>query len=275
LKFGMGSKPRDSDAPAGIEGWWNDPSDPCHVINAARADIERLWEDRLVQSELRKKRLRLEESSGFYLDSIPRVTDIRYIPSENDVLRARLKTMGVVEHTFSLDPGKPKGMDWKIYDVGGARSQRNAWVPYFSDVNALIFLAPISAFDQVLAEDPRVNRLEDSLYLWRAIVANKLLAGVNMILFLNKCDLLNAKLEAGVKLNAFMTSYGDRPNDPESVTKYFRNKFLALNLTYTPNPNREIYLHLTSVTDTQKTSTIIANVRDIILRDDLRDVKLL
>lgn len=81
LKFGMGSKPRDSgmllisairlsqrfsytDSPAGTEGWWNDPSDPCHVVDAARPDIERLWEDRLVQSELRKKRLRLEESSG-------------------------------------------------------------------------------------------------------------------------------------------------------------------------------------------------------------------
>lgn len=79
--------------------------------------------------------------------------------------------MGVVEHTFSISSGSNRGVQWKIYDVGGARNQRQAWAPYFEDsesfqmfngsrvrrsqsisVNAIIFLAPISAFDQVLAE---------------------------------------------------------------------------------------------------------------------------
>lgn len=75
--------------------------------------------------------------------------------------------MGVVEHTFSITHGSNRGVQWKIYDVGGARNQRQAWAPYFEDgmpsstifvalsdflVNAIIFLAPISAFDQVLAE---------------------------------------------------------------------------------------------------------------------------
>ena len=83
-------------------------------------------------------------------------------------------------------------------------------IPHNSDpllpisVNALIFLAPISAFDQVLAEDPRVNRLEDSLLLWRAIVANKLLAHVNIILFLNKVDLLQVSM--GFRGSRFIVS---------------------------------------------------------------------
>lgn len=60
-------------------------------------------------------------------------------------------------------------------------------------VDAIIFLAPISAFDQVLAEDTSVNRLQDSLILWQTVVSNKLLGNVNIILFLNKCDLLKVK----------------------------------------------------------------------------------
>ena len=88
-----------------------------------------------------------------------------------------------------------------------------------NSVNAIIFLAPISAFDQTLAEDHRVNRLEDSMLLWRSVVSNKLLANVNIILFLNKCDLLRAKLDAGVSLANHMTRYRDRPNDYESVIK--------------------------------------------------------
>lgn len=54
-----------------------------------------------------------------YLDSLSRITNVRYIPDDDDVLKARLKTVGVVEHCFSLETGKQKGVDWKIYDVGG------------------------------------------------------------------------------------------------------------------------------------------------------------
>jgi len=48
-----------------------------------------------------------------------------------DVLKARLKTTGVVEHTFSISQGKNNGVGWRIYDVGGSRNQRQAWAPYF------------------------------------------------------------------------------------------------------------------------------------------------
>jgi hypothetical protein len=82
-------------------------------------------------------------------------------------------TTGVSCSSLRPPAGHEKGVDWLIYDVGGARNQRQVWAPFFDDVNALIFLAPISAFDQVLAEEPDVNRVEDSLLLWRSVVANK------------------------------------------------------------------------------------------------------
>ena len=45
-----------------------------------------------------------------------------------------------------------------------------------------------------LVQDPRENRLRDSLVLWQSVVSNKLLADVNVILFLNKCDLLKVRV---------------------------------------------------------------------------------
>jgi guanine nucleotide-binding protein subunit alpha len=236
--------------------------------------MQELWRDSSVKRRLEEKRLRLEESGGFYLNDISRITAKRYIPTDEDVIKARLKTLGVVEHTFSLDNGHHRGVTWRIYDVGGARNQRQAWAPYFEDVNAIIFLAPISAFDQVLVEDPRVNRLEDCLLLWITLISNKLLADVNIVLFLNKCDLLQAKLNAGVRLKDHMISYGDRLNDYESVSKYFRNKFGALHQSHTPNRERELFIHLTSVTDTRRTFTIISNVRDIIVKSNLKNLSL-
>ena len=47
----------------------------------------------------------------------------------------------------------------------------------------------------MLLQDPRVNRLEDSFQLWKSVIESKLLAHVNIVLFLNKCDLLKKKLE--------------------------------------------------------------------------------
>ena len=73
--------------------------------------------------------------------------------------------MGVVEHTFTVSTSTrvSKPMVWKIFDVGGARNQRQAWAPYFTDANAIIFLAPISAFDQVLAEDEGRTQAEGNI----------------------------------------------------------------------------------------------------------------
>jgi guanine nucleotide-binding protein alpha-1 subunit len=81
--------------------------------------------------------------------------NLRFVwPHIADVLRARLKTTGVIEHTFTLRGGpSATNMDWKIYDVGGERSQRQAWAPYFDDVNAIIFLgAYSSAYNPVHAD---------------------------------------------------------------------------------------------------------------------------
>lgn len=98
-------------------------------------------------------------------------------------------------------------------------SKRNAWLPYFDQVNAIIFLAPISCFDERLQEDPRVNRLEDSFILWKAVCSSKLLSKTTLIIFLNKVDILSQKIENGVMVNRYLPSYGNRPNDTQSVVK--------------------------------------------------------
>lgn len=77
----------------------------------------------------------------------------------------------------------------------------------------------MSCFDQVLEEDETVNRIEDSVLLWKAVVANPLLAKTNLVLFLNKCDILKHKLASGIRFAQYVLSYGDRPNDFESVSK--------------------------------------------------------
>lgn len=101
-------------------------------------------------------------------------------------------------------------------------------------MTALIFLAPLSGFNERLPEDNRINRLEDSFALWRTICTNKLLENVQLvsnctryqsllltnveqILFMNKTDILRKKIEQDkIQIRTYIPDY-DKPNDFESV----------------------------------------------------------
>lgn len=50
-----------------IEGWWKDPDDPVHVLNACAPPMLELWRDPKVRARLQEKRMRLEESSGLFV----------------------------------------------------------------------------------------------------------------------------------------------------------------------------------------------------------------
>lgn len=51
------------------------------------------------------------------------------------------------------------------------------------------------------------------------ICSNELLAHVELVLFLNKCDILDRKLKSGVRLSKYVRSFQDRSNDSETVQK--------------------------------------------------------
>jgi len=101
---------------------WGDPNDPGLVLHACFADMAQLWGDPTIHKLLEKQNIRLEEMAGFFLDSLDRVTSPRYVPTDDDILRARLKTVGVSEHRFTVSYGSGPGRVLRVFDVGGHRS---------------------------------------------------------------------------------------------------------------------------------------------------------
>ena len=55
------------------------------------------------------------------------------------------------------------GIDFEMYDVGGQRSERRKWIDCFDNVDAVIFVAALSEYDQTLAEAKRTNRIVDKM----------------------------------------------------------------------------------------------------------------
>ncbi|PCH42467.1 G-protein alpha subunit [Wolfiporia cocos MD-104 SS10] len=246
--------------------------DTANVLSLCKDDARELWGHPMVKRLRESRKLRLEEWAEYFLNNIERVSSPGYVPTIDDILHARIQTMGVAEHIFDV-PLHGRNVTWHLYDVGGARGQRHTWVPYFDDATAIIFLAPVSAFDQYLTEDPRTNRVDDSLQLFKQICSNQLLKGAHLVLFLNKADVLREKLERGVKVKRYITSYGDRPNEADAVVSYFKAHFAQVH-TKNNESKRVLYTHLTSVVDTKAMQSIISNVRDSIFRDYLKSAAL-
>jgi guanine nucleotide-binding protein subunit alpha len=71
-----------------------------------------------------------------------------YIPSDQDILRARLRTTGITETIFETGP-----LTYRMFDVGGQRSERKKWIRVFDGVNVVLFLVALSGYDHVLVED--------------------------------------------------------------------------------------------------------------------------
>lgn len=44
-------------------------------------------------------------------------------------------------------------LTYRMFDVGGQRSERKKWIHCFENVNCLLFLVAISGYDQCLVED--------------------------------------------------------------------------------------------------------------------------
>lgn len=81
-----------------------------------------------------------------------------------------------------------------MFDVGGQRNERRKWIHCFDHVTALVFVASLSEYDQVLFEDADKNRLDEALDLFKQIVNSKWFKNTAIILFLNKKDLFEMKL---------------------------------------------------------------------------------
>lgn len=74
-----------------------------------------------------------------YFDAIQRVGQANYVPTDQDILRSRVKTTGITETTFKIGE-----LTYKLFDVGGQRSERKKWIHCFENVTAIVFLVAIS-----------------------------------------------------------------------------------------------------------------------------------
>uniref|UniRef100_A0A803KJN9 G protein subunit alpha o1 n=1 Tax=Xenopus tropicalis TaxID=8364 RepID=A0A803KJN9_XENTR len=205
----------------------------------------RLWADSGIQECFNRSReYQLNDSAKYYLDSLDRIGAADYQPTEQDILRTRVKTTGIVETHFTF-----KNLHFRLFDVGGQRSERKKWIHCFEDVTAIIFCVALSGYDQVLHEDETTNRMHESLKLFDSICNNKWFTDTSIILFLNKKDIFQEKIKSSPLTICFPDYTG--PNSFTEAVAHIQHQYESRNKSQT----KEIYTHVTCATDTQNIQT--------------------
>uniref|UniRef100_A0A2I2Y3D3 Guanine nucleotide-binding protein subunit alpha n=1 Tax=Gorilla gorilla gorilla TaxID=9595 RepID=A0A2I2Y3D3_GORGO len=180
--------------------------------------------------------------------------NINYLTLPNTILMTwtavRVPTTGIVEYPFDLQT-----VIFRMFDVGGQRSERRKWIHCFENVTSIMFLAALSEYDQSDNE----NRMEES----------KALLNSSVILFLNKKDLPEEKIMYSHLVDYF-PEYDGPQRDAQGAREFILKMFVDLN----PDSDKIIYSHFTCATDTENIRLVFAAVKDTILQLNLKDYNL-
>ncbi|KAG8126998.1 putative Guanine nucleotide-binding protein [Naja naja] len=186
--------------------------------------IKTLWNDPGIQECYdRRREYQLSDSAKYYLTDVDRIATQGYLPTQQDVLRVRVPTTGIIEYPFDLE-----NIIFRMVDVGGQRSERRKWIHCFENVTSIMFLVALSEYDQVLVESDNENRMEESKALFRTIITYPWFQNSSVILFLNKKDLLEDKI-----MYSHLVDYFPEFDDTENIRFVFaavKDTILQLNL---------------------------------------------
>jgi len=224
--------------------------------------IKNLWADEGIMAAYdRRAEFQLPDSAAYFFERIDDIAQPDYLPTEQDVLRSRVRTTGIVETEFDIGDNI-----FRMFDVGGQRNERKKWIHCFENVTCVIFVAAISEYDQVLYEDETTNRMHEAINLFDEICNSRWFKETSIILFLNKKDLFEQKIQKVPVTEAF-PEYDGAPHDMEAAQEYLQSQFESKNRSQ----EKEVYTHVTCATDTSNIAHVFNAVKDIIIKKSLRE----
>lgn len=226
--------------------------------------IRILWQSNTMKDVWSKRAaVNVIDSHKEYLNDLSRIADPAYKPTAQDILLARVRTTQVVMERYRID-----GIDFEMYDVGGQRSERRKWIDCFDHVDAVIFVAALSEYDQTLAEAKRTNRMVEALELFRSVCNNRAFANTSIMLFLNKKDIFAEKIMySDIATQRPFSDYAGPPKDFDHGVLYFIQKFKDCLIDDEFNDS---FIHVTCATDTNNMEFVLDSTRTIIMTDNLR-----
>jgi hypothetical protein len=112
----------------------------------------------------------------------------------------------------------------------GPRSLRHHWLTELQTATDIIFFCNLGEFDLTLREDPQTNRTKETLFIWKWLVTRKELRHCRLKILFTMPDLLRRKLEAGIQISEFVSTFASESKEPDAIAKdwvsYLTREFL-------------------------------------------------
>jgi len=238
-----------------------------NVLNATTPEecvdsIRALWNDMSIKNSYENRielGIEIPATADYFFTHAQRIADENYIPTPDDIFRAKIKTTGISEIQIRFED-----INFSIVDVGGQRSERRKWIHCFDDVTSVIFLAAIDEYNMRLEEDHDTNRLDESIQLFSEMSKNPFIRKVPWILFLNKCDIFKEKINR-FPLNG--TFPDCKASNYDQSVEFIKNKYdHQFNGT-------KLYVHPTCALDTQNCRRVFTIVKHTILSQALENAE--
>lgn len=230
-----------------------------------------LWLDTSIKKAYADKaQYNLFDSCEYFMNKVKEIGKDGYIPSADDVYRCRTRTTGIAQVNFSIKNNQ-QVHNFEMYDVGGQRQERRKWIRCFEKVTAIIFVAALSGYNQVVLDEEdgktiEINRMDESLNLFEEIVGTDWFDATSIILFLNKSDLFKQQLPRFPLKDNFPDYEGD--NSFDDAKTWIENLYLSC-VEDEDAQNNSIYTHVTCATDTNNIRVVFDIVKDGIIQANL------
>ncbi|KAJ7489697.1 guanine nucleotide binding protein, alpha subunit [Mycena galericulata] len=224
-----------------------------------------LWEDE-------RTRAAIFNSAGsvpggyfpYFMDSINRIVDSAYTPTDADILRHKLTSPPLTDTAFSpIIPGHEHKLNATLTCVHRDIGLQRKWISFFFEAWAIVFLVDLSSYDEVIISEDgnEKNGLREAMKEFEDLCMHPDLRNAVKTLVMNKMDLFATKLTQS-PLSAHFPDYRGA-DEPIAASEY-------LIARYTPcssdNDRRDLRVWRTSAIDSDLMSEPLRDLGELLQR---------
>ncbi|KAJ7454350.1 guanine nucleotide binding protein, alpha subunit [Mycena galericulata] len=192
--------------------------------------LSSLWKDQSTRAAiLTSAGPRSCGSFPYFMDSIDRIADPSYTPTDADILRYKLPSPAVTDTTFnriiSVQSGHEHTLNATLTCVHRNIGLRRKWISFFLEARAIVFLVDLSSYDQVIISEDgnEKNSMKETLKEFEDLCTHPYLRHVAIALVMNKMDLFAAKLTRSPLATHFPDYRG--AEEPIAASGYLITRF--------------------------------------------------
>jgi len=224
--------------------------------------LQLLWRDPAIQDTwLKAPEFQIQVAlMDYHMTRLSKYMDDNFVPTNDDMLRARQRTTGAVETSFVIEK-----FEWKIIDCGGQKPERTKWEAILKEypVNAMIFFAALDEYNMASSEETGKTKMQIAMQSFREILSSENTKKTPLLLFLNKKDLFEKKINSKKDFEAFQTVFPQYEKGQSLVacSNFVELQFKNIAKSEGRKPD-DLYVHLTCALDTDAMDAVFRAVSE-------------